>query len=223
MQSLRSACSDVKSPAATESSSSSSAAVRTGSCSSITPKEQQHTQQQQQLLPLQSPYSWLLHLQQAASSNVLPLQQPLVCNQGILQGSSVQLPWQHQTSLLHPHLQQQQQQQPMFLGSSRLQPLSQLPTPHQFQQSRPYHPSTHRARVLTVRLQQQQSWQDLQLMYDASGGGARLNAIHLATVLQQLSRLAPMPELAPAAERRRLKEFTAEVGVIAAGIQLVCI
>jgi hypothetical protein len=49
-------------------------------------------------------------------------------------------------------------------------------------------------------------------MYDASGGGARLNATHLATVLQQLSLLAPMPELAPAAERRRLKAFTAEVG-----------
>ncbi|KAF6262390.1 hypothetical protein COO60DRAFT_1636059 [Scenedesmus sp. NREL 46B-D3] len=81
---------------------------------------------------------------------------------------------------------------------------------HQLQQTHAYHPATHRARVLTVRLQQQQHWQDLQLLYDASGGGARLNAIHLATVLQQLSRLAPMPELAPAAERRQLKAFTAE-------------
>jgi hypothetical protein len=70
-------------------------------------------------------------------------------------------------------------------------------------------------------------------MYDASGGRARLNAIHLAAVLQQLSRLAPMPELAPAAETRRLKAFTAEVccwwrlnpviiGVLLQGLCMCC-
>jgi hypothetical protein len=91
------------------------------------------------------------------------------------------------------------------------QPSNQHPPPLQLQQVSFYHRATHRARVLTVRLQRQQRWQDLQLLYDASGGGAKLNAIHLATVLQQLSRLAPMPDMAPSTERRQLKAFTAEV------------
>jgi hypothetical protein len=217
VQSLRAACGDEGSintpPASTESSSSkcnaavsAASAAAAGSCSSI--------QQQQELLPLLSPYLWLHHLQQASSSNVSLLQQPLVCNQGMVQSTSqLQQIW-----LPHP----QQQQQPLSRFTPKLQSLSQVPTPYQLQQARCYHPATHRARVLTVKLQQQHSWQDLQLMYDASGGGARLNAIHLATVLQQLSRLAPMPDLAPAAGRRRLKAFTAEVGVIAAVIGLVC-
>jgi hypothetical protein len=53
--------------------------------------------------------------------------------------------------------------------------------------------------------------QDLRLLFDASGGGGRLNPIQLCALLQHTAKLAPAPELLTAAERTQLGTFASEV------------
>jgi hypothetical protein len=53
--------------------------------------------------------------------------------------------------------------------------------------------------------------QDLRLVFDASGGGAKLNPIQLSALLQQLCKLAPAPGLLNAADRDSLTAFVDEV------------
>jgi hypothetical protein len=53
--------------------------------------------------------------------------------------------------------------------------------------------------------------QELRLLFDASGGGGRLNPIQLSALLQHLSRVAPAPELLTASERAELQGFALEV------------
>jgi hypothetical protein len=52
---------------------------------------------------------------------------------------------------------------------------------------------------------------ELRLLFDASGGGGRLNPIQLCALLQHLARLAPAPELLSATERGELRGFANEV------------
>lgn len=49
------------------------------------------------------------------------------------------------------------------------------------------------------------------MLFDASGGGGRLNPIQLSALLQHLARLAPAPELLTATERNELHTFAQEV------------
>ncbi|KAF8059164.1 hypothetical protein HT031_005336 [Scenedesmus sp. PABB004] len=83
--------------------------------------------------------------------------------------------------------------------------------PQQLPAAAGYHRATHRARALTVQLRAAVAWPDLRHLVDASGGTGRLNAHHLAALLQQLAALAPAPALAPAAERAALQAFSADV------------
>lgn len=53
--------------------------------------------------------------------------------------------------------------------------------------------------------------QELRLLFDASGGGGRLDPIQLSALLQHLSRVAPAPELLTASERAELQGFALEV------------
>lgn len=53
--------------------------------------------------------------------------------------------------------------------------------------------------------------QELRLLFDASGGGGRLNTIQLCALLQHMARLAPAPELLNATERAELGAFANEV------------
>lgn len=53
--------------------------------------------------------------------------------------------------------------------------------------------------------------QELRLLFDASGGGGRLNTIQLCALLQHMARLAPAPELLNATERAELGAFADEV------------
>jgi len=178
-----------------------------GCCCPTSPQQQQ---QQQQHVRGSAPAELSCSQQQSPCCNTHHA--PSLLQQQQHQLWPAQLSWmiqrqqKHNLHLLHTHNQQQ-----LSMQSHPYQQKQQQQQQQQ-QQVRGYHPATHAARSLTSKLLQQKSWQDLQQIFQAAGGGSRLNPIQLCALLQQLARLAPPAELLPAAEKGQLRGFADQVG-----------